>query len=737
MKKKLAGYRNKVSVRAGERISFFVHVADGDKYDADLIRVLHGGTDDGSPGLVFESLEAEFAGTHVGRAQPISCGSFGLIEPSSNDLEIATSFSFGCAVYPTYFNKGRATDKPQIIASGFGGGALAISPKGHLVLYSGETLAIELDERLPTDRWSFVGVTYDHPSNSAHIFQSPIPANALDLTSTNFVSSKGKVNLKGFRADEIAFAARVSEDDLGHHRPSDCFNGRLEAPRLRSCATDSATICSLILSERPNLTDRDLQGFWDFSREISSRELVDLSRNKLSGKIENLPTRAVAGFRWTGDERDWRKSPREYGAIHFHEDDVYDMKWEESFSWIVPANFRSGLYAVRLVSGGETEYISFFVVPKHNSKRAPVALIASTATYLSYANERARYLVDQYLGGGEMAVSPEMQMLLDTPEFGASQYETHKDKSGIHYSSYLRPLLNWRPDSTMWALNADTALIHWLEQGGWDYDVITDHDLHCDGAALLHHYGTVITGTHPEYLSTEMFDAYESYLSGGGRLMYMGGNGFYWRVAFSDVWPGAMEVRRAEGGTRAWFAKPGEYHQSFNGEYGGLWRNQGRTPNSLVGIGFAAQGFSTSTYYRKAPGAESPRASFVFEGVDEDVIGDFGLRGGGAAGEEIDRFDRSLGSPPHTLILASSENLPPDMLRVVEEFTASMPHGKDPAVRADMTFFETPTGGAVFSTGSIAWSGSLCHNAYDNNVAKITENVLKRFLDSTPFSLPI
>ena len=49
-----------------------------------------------------------------------------------------------------------------------------------------------------------------------------------------------------------------------------------------------------------------------------------------------------------------------------------------------------------------------------------------------------------------------------------------------------------------------------------------------------------------------------------------------------------------------------------------------------------------------------------------------------------------------------------------------------------MVFFETPNGGAVFSTGSIAWAGSLGHNGYANNVARITGNVLQRFIDPTP-----
>ena len=55
-------------------------------------------------------------------------------------------------------------------------------------------------------------------------------------------------------------------------------------------------------------------------------------------------------------------------------------------------------------------------------------------------------------------------------------------------------------------------------------------------------------------------------------------------------------------------------------------------------------------------------------------------------------------------------------------------------IRAEMVFFETLNGGAVFSTGSIAWAGSLSHNSYDNNVARISGNVIRRFLDPAPFS---
>ena len=92
---------------------------------------------------------------------------------------------------------------------------------------------------------------------------------------------------------------------------------------------------------------------------------------------------------------------------------------------------------------------------------------------------------------------------------------------------------------------------------GVAFDVITDHDLHAEGAALLAPYNVVVTGTHPEYHTVETLDALTTYTETGGRLMYLGGNGFYWRVALSDKVPGAIEIRRTEVGIRLWAAEPG------------------------------------------------------------------------------------------------------------------------------------------------------------------------------------
>jgi len=157
-----------------------------------------------------------------------------------------------------------------------------------------------------------------------------------------------------------------------------------------------------------------------------------------------------------------------------------------------------------------------------------------------------------------------------------------------------------------------------------------------------------------------------------------------------------------------------------------------------VGIGFAAQGFDGGTYYRVREGSFDPRVAFIVDGVDQtDVWGNFGIQGGGAAGEEIDRWDESLGSPLHALILATSEDHKEGMLRVKEEFHMMHPLTEDSKVRADMIFFETPSGGAVFSVGSISYTGSLSHNGYENEIERLTRNVLNRFNDPEPFDYPL
>ncbi|MDX5360959.1 MAG: N,N-dimethylformamidase large subunit, partial [Alphaproteobacteria bacterium] len=246
-------------------------------------------------------------------------------------------------------------------------------------------------------------------------------------------------------------------------------------------------------------------------------------------------------------------------------------------------------------------------------------------------------------------------------------------------------------------------------------------------------YKAVTTGTHPEYHTRETLDALQTYRDTGGRLIYLGGNGFYWRIAVHPENPAILEIRRGEGGIRAWAAEPGEYYNAFDGAYGGLWRRSGRPPQMLAGIGFSAQGQFEASYYRRRIGPDAPpSAAWIFEGVDDEIIGNFGLSAGGAAGFELDRADVRLGSPEDIEVVASSEAHGSTFVLVPEEqlthITTWPGEPWQKLIRADMAYFRVPGGGEVFATGSITFCGSLPHNGFENNVSRVLENVMRRFL---------
>ena len=325
---------------------------------------------------------------------------------------------------------------------------------------------------------------------------------------------------------------------------------------------------------------------------------------------------------------------------------------------------KSGFYAARLRSGELEDHIVFFMRPKSGTATARAAYLVPTLTYMAYANDRMRSF-DEHAAGitaRKVVKDPLDLYLAEHPEFAASIYDIHSDGSGYCYSSRLRPIVAMRPKYRFWIVGAprhyaaDLYLADWLEHKGIEFDVITDEDLHHERTELLQQYKVVMTGTHPEYWTTPMLGALETYLGEGGRLMYLGGNGFYWVTSIDPTRPQIVEIRRGTSGTRAWNSAPGEAFHSTNGEMGGLWRHRGKTPNQLVGVAFAAQGWEgTAPGYTRQPGSFDPRAEFIFEGVGKDeIIGDFGLALGGAAGDELDRADYGLGTPAHALVLATS-----------------------------------------------------------------------------------
>ncbi len=741
------GYSDRISVAPNESIRFMVSAEGAQLYRVDVVRLIHGDTNPAGSGFKEEVVDTSVSGEHPARHQPIHAGSHIRVPDPAGRLALTNAFTLHAFICPTTPDRGTQGILSRWSAEQRTGYCLAIDDQARLALWLGNgderITRLTSEERLLAGVWYSVAATYDAATGRAGLYQAQV-VNAtngllgLAQSRSGLVSAEADVppgRLTRADAPFVIAAYAQQAATTGH------FNGKVDAPRMYQRALDRVEIEALTRGDEP--TQEALVARWDFADGIGptgvpSDRVSDVSGNSLHGMCLQMPARGMTGHNWTGDEENFVHRRHEYGAIHFHDDDIEDSGWQMDFELTIPPTLGSDVYAARLRAGDAEEYIPFFVRPASDAPTARIVFLAPTASYQAYANFHGPFDAAplQAVAGRTPIFSEQDIFLYQHPEYGLSTYDVHADGSGVCFASRLRPMIEMRPKHRfagggLWQFPADLHLIDWLKAKGHHYDVLTDEDLHREGVDLLRPYNVVVTGTHPEYYSAAMLDGLEAYIQAGGRLMYMGGNGFYWIISYHPDKPHVLELRRGESGSRAWQARPGEYFHSTTGERGGLWRNRARPPQKLVGVGFSAQGFDTSSYYRRLPDSFDPRASFIFDGVGgDDLIGDFGLVGGGAAGYELDRYDLLLGTPPDALLVASSEGHSDNYPHVVEEIFFMFPGlagTQDPAVRADMVYFANANGGAVFSTGSISWCGSLSHNAYDNNVSRITDNVLRQF----------
>ena len=730
----ITGYPDRYSVAPGESIAFKVSSASPAPYEARLVRVISGDPNPDGPGVREQPVEAAFAGRYPSRVQPIHNGSFARVAAAA-PFDTLGSFTVTALIWPTLPRLARRQGLVSRVDAATGAGfTLEIDETGSLsATMSDGTAASTLGvaKALRARAWYRVFLSYDADTGALRVGQQALaPALMVDDSGSAAASTAFAGSCTG--SGDLLFAARAGGS------PRDHYNGKLEAPRVMAAALGPEAALRGAAGEEDR--GAGLVAAWDFSREMPSARIVDTGPHAMHGETVNLPARAMKGSRWTGEEMCWRHAPEHYGAIHFHDDDLYDCGWETDFSFEVPEDFKSGVYAVRLRAGDDEDMVPFFVRAAPNRAQSSACVLFPIFTYIVYANFARGNVDDAYRD--QVARWQARPWTPDEhPEYGLSTYNYHRDGSGVGYSSRLRPILNQRSAFCAYAdprggsclrhFAADTHLLAWLDALGHDFDVITDEDLDAHGAGAITPYKVVMTTSHPEYHTPRSLDALTEYTGQGGRLMYLGGNGFYWRVAVNPALPGAVEVRRGETGIRAWPAEPGEYYHAFDGGYGGLWRNSGRAPQRLAGVGFISQGDFHGTGYRRLPASRDPRAAWIFEGIDDEILGDFGLSGGGAAGFELDWLDPSLGSPPHALVLARSQGHDDTFVLVPEEILTH--HATRPGapardlIRSDLVYFETPRGGAVFSVGSISFCGSLPHRGFDNNISRMLDNVLTRF----------
>ncbi len=346
--------------------------------------------------------------------------------------------------------------------------------------------------------------------------------------------------------------------------------------------------------------------------------------------------------------------------------------WSESFRLTVPVDWQSGVYAAECTdTGGRTFRITFVVRPGAGDT-GDFAVLANTHTWNAY---------NAWAGSSKYTnpAAPTLSYLRPNPAAAPI------DAGGVNHLT-----------------RAELWVLDWLATTGYRFDVYTDIDLHF-GVPDLAAYKGLILDTHPEYWTLAMRDALDTYIASGGSLLYMAGNGLYELVESS---PDGQTLTMFAGGQYPW--RDPSYFRNLVPP---------RPERAVLGVAYCYD-----NYFTFAPLAVLAAAHPYFAGtgvVDGQPIGAAGLNGGGASGWEMDTS--ITGTAADGVIVSgyvgNDRGAPPANLVLLARGTNAGGYG------ADMTCYDTPAGGIVFSAGSLSFGGSL---VIDPVLQQVVRNVLQR-----------
>lgn len=361
---------------------------------------------------------------------------------------------------------------------------------------------------------------------------------------------------------------------------------------------------------------------------------------------------------------------------------------------------QSGLYWFHASTASGAAFAFPWVVAPARPK-APLAVLACDITWNAYNNFGGR---SNYINAHHLPPTPTVNARLELSRYVDARHQTWG------YPAYA-PLAFERPEPlnhisltdritdpiegrmACAAAPAEWRLLGWLEREGFAYDYYSETQLH-RGVLDLAAYRVLILSVHPEYWTRPMYARLKHWVfEEGGRLLYLAGNGLNCEVelrlddtmlvhngAITDLWPAGM------GGAESRFALRIE------------------SEANLLGVVFTPSGAMTGAPYQVV---DANHWAFANTGLGNgDLFGTQSLHmrcPGGASGHETDKVSPS--SPPNVRILARGLN--PDQ------------------GGAEMVYFETPRGGAVFSAGSICYASAL---PVDEPLSRVTRNVIERFL---------
>ncbi|MDV6032369.1 MAG: c-type cytochrome [Phycisphaera sp. RhM] len=482
---------------------------------------------------------------------------------------------------------------------------------------------------------------------------------------------------------------------------------------------------------------------WPFTEERGTR-VADAGVGGRHGRIINRGTWMIGGpsFDAAAIDRhdasyDPMKDPKRGHGLRLASDELYNARWEINHRFGIPADAKSGVYAGRFdfeIDGKTKRYFTTFIVRRPESRpKAPLAVLMSTNTWLAYNSapfpiNHGRELTMMGTGG------------LPTTHPDAATYSGYRDHRNGQPTYKIGMKLPWPaagPNKTYinqsysHLMRGERFLHLWLDQHGYHYDVITDRDLDRNPEVLDGYQAVVING-HSEYWSARAYDGLDSYLKAGGDAVVLSGNTMFWRVSFDET-DEFMEVRKygtGIGGRK--LAQVGELYHSHDFRRGSLMRFCGYPAWKVVGLTCIGWGGAFKPYQVDQPehflfntphqvGLKKGDA-FGFISKDMGAVGhEFDVRLSTLQRATADSAIKGLVEPKGIVTVASSN----DQRRVINyNAEGHKPRIGDDQTIAEIIYWERPTGGRVFHTGSIATAWGVYH---DEHMSKLLKNVLHHF----------
>lgn len=370
-------------------------------------------------------------------------------------------------------------------------------------------------------------------------------------------------------------------------------------------------------------------------------------------------------------------------------------------SQFVPGPERGGLYYFRaFTTSGRQFSFPWIVAPAKPTTK--LAVLASNITWNAYNSFGGR---SNYIHADGLPPTPtvnsraELKRYSDAGHFtwGAEHYpplsfDRPEPFNHIDFGTQITDPIEGRQACHL--APAEWRLLGWLEARGFTYDYYAETQLDA-GTLDLSQYRVLVTAVHPEYWTRRMYERVKQWVfHEGGRLVYLGGNGLNCEVELRS--DGSVVYQNT--------AIRGLDVKGLGG-YESRYAIRHESEANLLGVVFTPAGAMTGAPYRVVDASH-----WVFERTglkNNDLFGTESLHmrcPGGASGHETDKLSAS--SPRNAQLLAKGMN--PD------------------EGGGEMVTFDTPSGGMVFSVGSINYVASL---PVDEFVSRITENVFRRMLD--------